>query len=169
MPPKLTEQQIIDYILACKQECKDTRKDITDTWDRLEALYLGRLDWSSAEDWQFKVNPGQVWRTCKNAMAVLSRILTNSPNYFSMEGVEFFQDKELAQAMDESLKFYFGRAGRDGTSFLQEWREGSESGLLYGLGCLKWGIRYSQDFLGRLYVELTCQSIDPRDLFFSPG
>jgi hypothetical protein len=171
MPPiKLTEKEIIDFVIAQKNEAKDTREEIEDTWNNLEALYLGNLDWSDAEDWQFKVNPGMVWRTVKNAMAVLSRILTNSPNYFSIEGVEFNQDQPLAEAIEKDLKFCFTQAGREirnnKQSFISEWREGAESSILFGFGSLKWGIRANQDFLGRLYAEPCCQAIDPRDHLF---
>jgi hypothetical protein len=118
------------------------------------------VDNSKKEDWQFRLNPSQVWRIVKYGSALLVKILTSSKEYFSLvpTGLE---DTPQAEALEKALRYFLDKA-----KFIDAWRKATESGLLYGLGVLKMQIVASNDAMGRPVAELAVNAVSPRDVVF---
>lgn len=175
--------QISSFIKHERDRAERQQRKIREIWDECWALYRGKEDWSTKEEWQSKIAVPKGFNSVKKATNQVIRMLELSRKAWELEPVN--PDDEVsaihARRMERLLEFFLEEA-----NFLEQFQIGLESGMITGQGVWKvWWSLEERDTLGLQVDPLTGQrsleqttvdegrlkvkAIDPYNFFWLDG
>jgi len=106
----MKNDEIVKYIVACKQESEDARTTRQEVWDKCWNAFNCYQDYSKKEDWQSKIFIPKANTFVEQATSAVKKALVYSPDmqFFNIEGVDE-KDKKYAPLVQKLIKFWFKR------------------------------------------------------------
>lgn len=129
---QMSAEDVIQYILECRNLSARARKTLEPTWAYHEDLFFLRSRDLEKEDWQSDIVVPEVMNTVKTARSLFQSALLDSDRYFTLIGEGDDYQNGVVRAQERWLKVV-----QENANFVDVLLDMWEQGLLLGSGCCK--------------------------------
>lgn len=138
---RMTEKDVIDWVLACREESASARKVLEPYWIYYEDLYNLKVWDDSKQEWQSQIVVPEIRTKVRVALSMIQSGLLDAPEFFKAVNLGMPYDDEVVRFIQRLLDYHLQDSG-----FIDSVLGALEEGLLLGTGCLGLSI---EDFIDR--------------------